>query len=1041
MKNCIRPAAAWLAGFLILFSGRAWSQALTIQGHVTSQDIPAGVAGVSVTIQGGTAGTVTDAKGNYRLPGVPSSAVLMFSYIGYQEQLMPVNGKTTINVTLKGKVASLNQLVVIGYGTQKKKDLTGAVSSVNVAKMQNQNPTSVQEALRANVPGLNVGFSTGAKPGGSLQVRGQNSLNAGTSPLIVVDGAIYYGELADINPQDIATVDVLKDASAAAVYGAKAASGVIMITTKMGKTGKPTINFNANFALATMEVNQPVYQGQAFIDWRTQVENSSHGFNEKPYEYNDPRKLPSNISQDQWLAYDASSGDPVNVWLTRLNFKPIEITDYKTGQVTNWYDMVFRNGFQQNYTLSLSGGSDKFHYYWSGGYLKNQGIVVGDEYSTVQSRLKLEGDITPYLTVGINTAFSDRDESSVPVDWTLITLNSPYGSMWNPDTTDYRFSPQDDPGAGARNPLYGPEYTDRMSKYFTLNTVAYAKLHLPFGITYTLNFTPEFSWHQYFNDYSAKDQDYALVGGEAMRSHFTVFQWQIDHIINWNKSFGQHHFELTLLANAEKYQYWQDSMYTQGFNPSDALSYHNFAAGSQPVTTSDDEYSTGAALMARLFYSYKDRYMLTVSTRRDGYSAFGQKYPWAMFPAAAAGWVFSEEPFLKGAASWLDFGKLRFSYGVNGNRDIGRYIALADLTTGKYLEVNPDGTTNVVSQLWVGRMQNPNLKWERTAAYNLGLDFSLFKDVVSGSIEAYKSKTTNLLMNRTLPDMEGFANIETNLGEVDNKGLEITVNTRNISRRNFSWTSSFNFSLNRNTIVHLYGNKVNITDSTGKVLGTKEADDISNKWFIGHAIDAVWDAKVTGVYQTSQADQAAVFGKKPGDFIVQDVNGDGTIDNDDRQFLGYSKPRFRWTFSNDFTFLKNFDLSATIYSYWGDLASFNQAKNNASFPDRVNAYVLPYWTPEHPENKFSRIYSNDGGSSYSVYRKRSFIRLDHVALAYTFPKKALDRAHIEDLKLYFNVKNVAFYAPDWDYWDPDWPDGGSPGPTPRTYTLGLNLTL
>jgi TonB-linked SusC/RagA family outer membrane protein len=703
---------------------------------------------------------------------------------------------------------------------------------------------------------------------------------------------------------------------------------------------------------------------------------------------------------------------------------------------------MFHNAVQQNYTLSLAGGTDHFHYYWSGGYMNNQGLVVGDRFSTVQSRLKLDADVTSFLTVGINTAFSDRDESSVPLNWGLMTLNSPYGGMWNDDTTDYRYSPQDDQGSGARNPLYSQEYTDRMKKYYTLNSIIFAKVKLPFGITYTANFTPEFEWYQYFNHYSAKDQDYTKLGGTAERDQHQIFQWQLDNIINWNKTFkGQHHFEVTLLANSEKYQYWENDMQTQGFDPSDALGYHNFAAGNSPVITSDDEYSTGAALMARVFYSYKDRYMLTGSVRRDGYSAFGQKYPWADFPALAAGWVFSQEPFLQSWSDWLSFGKLRLSYGVNGNRDIGRYIALSDLTTGKYLEVNPDGTTSVVSQLWVGRMQNSNLKWERTAAFNLGLDFSLFHDIIGGTVEVYKSKTTNLLMNRTLPDIDGFANIETNLGELDNKGLEITIKSRNIDHPNFSWHTTANFSTNRNTIVHLYGDMQDITDSTGKVIGQKEASDITNKWFIGHSIDAVWDARVTGVYQTDQADEAAKFGKKPGDFIVQDVNGDHKITNTDRQFLGYSKPRFRWTLNNDFTIYKNFDLSVSVYSYWGYMASFNQAKNNASFPDRVNSYVYPYWTPEHPENKFSRIYSSDGGASYSVYRNRNFIRLDNIALGYTFPQAMLNRAKIQALKVYFTVKNVAYYAPDWIYWDPDWDPDTGPGPTPRTYTLGLNLTL
>lgn len=574
-----------------------------------------------------------------------------------------------------------------------------------------------------------------------------------------------------------------------------------------------------------------------------------------------------------------------------------------------------------------------------------------------------------------------------------------------------------------------------MVKYFTLNSIVYARVKLPFGIQYTVNFTPEFEWYQYFNHYSSKNPDYTLLGGQAERNEHTIYQWQVDNIFNWSKSFyTYHHVDLTFLINSEKYQYWSNDMITNNFDPTDILGYHNMGSGLNPSISSDDEYSTGAALMGRLLYSYKERYLATLSFRRDGYSAFGQKYPWASFPAAAIGWIFTQEPFYK--SSWLNYGKLRISYGVNGNRDIGRYSALSYLQTGKYLEVYPDGTTHIVSQLYVNRMQNDNLKWEQTASFNLGLDFSAFKDFIGGTIEVYKSKTTHLLVNRSLPDILGFSNITTNLGEVDNKGLEVTLNLRPIQQTNIQWFSSIYFWMNRNKIVHLYGNMVNITDSTGKVIGQKEADDITNRWFIGHPIDAIWDIKVLGVYQTNEAALAARYGQKPGDFKLLDVNNDGKYTNADRLFLGQSSPRYRWSFRNEFILFKNFDLSFLIYSYWDYLGSFNQAKNRDGFPDRTNAYVFPYWTPEHPENKFARIYSSDGGASYSVYRKKNFIRLADVSLAYNVPQSVTQRFHARDLKFYFTVRNVAFYAPEWVFWDPE-----NSGPSPRTFTLGINLTL
>lgn len=1031
-----------LLHILLLCAGAASAQNnLTVQGRVLAPGNANGLGGVSVIVQGTARGTTTDDKGNFRLTNVPAAGTLVFSFVGYKTQSIPVNSRNSIDITLEQETStSLDQVVVIGYGTTKKRDLTGAVASVNAVRLQKQNPTSVQDVLRSNVPGLSVGITTSAKPGGSLQIRGKNTLTAGSTPLLVVDGAIYNGAMSDINPQDIENVDVLKDASASAVFGAKAASGVIIITTKRGKSGKPVVSFNTNVGVATMGVNQPVYQGDAFVNWRTDVENSTHGFTQKPYQFGDPRHLPADVSLAQWLAYDNSSGDPVTVWLQRLNFKPIEITDYKKGAATNWYDMVFQNGLQQNYTLSLSGGSDQFNYYWSAGYLNNEGIVVGDKYSTVNSRLKLEGKVNKWLTVGANTQFAVRNESQVPVTWSLMTLNTPYGGMYNDDSSDYRYSPQDDAGAGARNPLSGPKYTTRRQMYYTLNALIYAKVKLPFGIAYQMNFTPQFEWYQYFNHNDARYQDYTSLGGTAERNEHQQYQWQLDNLFTWSRTFNKiHHVDATFLINAEKYQYWSDDMTNNHFNPSDVLGYSGMGSGTTPVISSDDQYSTGAALMGRVFYSLKDRYMLTLSMRRDGYSAFGQKHPWATFPAAALGWAFTEEPFFK--ANWLDYGKLRFSYGVNGNRDIGRYVALSNLNTGKYLEVNSDGTTRLVTQLYVNTMANPDLKWERTGAFNLGLDFTILHNVLNGSIDVYKSKTKDLLVNRALPVMVGFSNVYTNIGEVDNKGLEINLQSRNITRKNFTWSTSANFAMNRNKIAHLYGDRTNIYDSTGKVTGSIEPDDVTNKWFIGHDVNSVWDIKVQGVYQNNEATAAARYGQKPGDFKLQDVNNDGKYTNADRQFLGYTEPRFRWTLRNDFSFLQHFDFSFQIYSLWGYMGTFNQAKNRDGFPDRTNSYVYPYWTPDKATNDFARIYSSDGGASYNVYRSRSFIRLDNVALAYTFSRALVQKAGIQDLKVYFNVKNVAVYKHNWQFWDPEWDPNVGPGPTPRTYTLGLNLTL
>ena len=1054
-KKIFRKFLQVLCILLSCLWGTAFAQNITVQGRVTSAEKPDGIPGVSVTVNGTTHGTITDDNGRFKLENVSRNAKLVFSSVGFKSQTIAVNNQTSINAHLETEASSLDQIVVIGYGTTKKKDLTGAIASVKAERLENEHPASVQDILRANVPGLNVGFQPSAKGDATLQVRGRNTLNASSSPLIVLDGVIYYGALADINPNDIETVDVLKDASSAAVYGAKAASGVIQITTKKGKLGKPVINVNSSVGVATMSVNEKVYNAEDFLNvWRRYGKYSTN-INAQPYRFDDPRTLPSGVSVADWLAYDNSSqtADPVTVWLTRLNLQPVEIQNYKKGQSIDWYDMMFRNGIRQDYNISLSGRKEGINYYWSLGYMNNQGPIKGDEYNVVRSRLNVDAKVTNFLSVGMNTQFSIRDESSIPVDWTLITANSPWGSFYTDDSTKLRFIPNDE-ASGGRNPFGVPTYTTRLQKYYELNTSLYAKISLPFGIKYQANFTPRFEWYNYFNGESSQWQDWAGLGGRGTRENRNIYQWQIDNLLSWSKDLGKdHHVDVTLLANAEKYHVWRNKVVATGFQPSDILSYHNLGAATQVVecnscvysdegtaTQLGDEESTADALMARLFYSYKSKYMLTLTVRRDGYSAFGQSNPRATFPSAALGWVFSDESFMKNAG-WLNYGKLRVSYGLNGNRDIGRYVALADLQTGKYLHI-VNGAVTQVSQLYVNNMQNKLLKWETTTAFNLGLDFSILNNRLDGSIDVYKSKTNDLLVKRSLPDVTGFDLVWDNLGQVDNKGIEIALNSKNIQHPNFTWNTSVNFSLNRNKIVHLYGAMEDVKDDNGNVIGQKEKDDKGNKWFIGQPLDVIWDQRALGIWQTKEKDEAAKYGVYPGDFKIKDVNNDGKYTDADREFLGYTEPRFRWTLRNEFTFLKNFTFSFLMYSYWGQSTAFNQAKNRSNaFPDRVNSYVFPFWTENKPINDYARLFSSDGGATYSVYRKSSFIRLDNISLAYSVSPNLLNRIHVQDLKFYLTVKNAAFYAPEWSYWDPEWASGGNPGPTPRIYTLGLNLNL
>lgn len=1015
------------------------SKPQNVSGKVTD-DKNSPLPGVNVLIKGTTKGTTTNAEGQYTLTDVPDDGILKFSYIGFISQEISVRQNVTnINVILIENATALNEVVVVGYGTQRKRDLTGAVSQVKATALENQHPNSVQDLLRGNVPGLNVAFSASPKGGGNgdLQVRGRASLTAGRTPLLVVDGVIYPGELSDINPNDIETIDVLKDASSAAVYGAKAASGVVLISTKRGKTDKPTITFNTAVGVATREVTEHVYDANGFVNWRTDVLKSINPavIATKPYQYNDPRTLPAGVTVAQWLAYDntPATADPIETWLTRLKMFPVEIANYKAGESTNWEDLIYQNGMRQDHTVGISGKKDEINYYMSLGYTDNNGLTLGDEYKNTRVRLNLEGKAAKFASVGINMQYAARDESPVPINFGQVRNASPLGEKYN-DNGTLRVSPNDDPGNNA-NPFRDYTFRDRFRKYNTLFASIFAKGDLPYGFSYQVNFTPSYDQVREFNHYSIQHPSYIARGGFASRREGTEFSWQIDNIIRWNKTFDQiHQFDVTLLANAEKMRNWGNEIENEGFTPNDNLGYHNIGAGIKPIVSSSDNVTTGDALMARMNYSLMQKYMLTATVRRDGYSAFGQKNPRAIFPSLALGWVFSDESFLK-AANWLSYGKLRLSYGSVGNRDIGGYISLSDLSSGKYLYVSPSGVVFPVSQLYVNRMGNEDLRWERTTSYNAGLDFSILNDRLDGSIDVYDKTTSDLLLLRALPDVTGFNSVASNLGGVRNRGIEIGLNSRNISRDNFSWRSTVNFASNRNKITHLFG-KVNQLDAQGNVIGQIENDDPNNGWFIGQDINVIWDLKVLGVWQQDELTEAAKYGVKPGDFKVQDVDGDFKFTDADRQFLGSRNPKFTASLRNEFTLYKNFDFSFSMYSYWGAMTDFNEAKNNSGFQDRQNSYILPYWTTENPINDYARLFSSNGGASFSVYRKTSFIRLDNVSLAYTLPKNLVQKARLSSVRVFGTVQNAAIYSQEWSYWDPQ-----NKNPTPRYTTLGLNVTL
>jgi TonB-linked SusC/RagA family outer membrane protein len=992
------------------------------------------VIGANISVKGATRGIITDIDGNYSIE-VSSGETLIVTYIGYLSQEIKIDKQTRIDVKLTESLLALDEVVVVGYGTMRKQDLTGSIGTMRASKYEDEKPKNIQDLLRGNIAGLNIGMTTSAKGGGDLLVRGKRTLKASATPLLVLDGVIYNGSLDDVNPNDIESIDVLKDASSAAVYGAKSANGVVIINTKKGTLGKPAIGVNVGIGIADLFRSADVYEGEKFIDWRSDVLQSINR-NAPAYVFRDPRKLPSGVSLDEWKAYDGSTGDEMNIWLRRIGMSQPERENYVKGQTTDWKDMVFRTALQQNYNVSVSGKSDKVTYYWSMGYTNNEGVIEKDDYSIFRSRLRLEADVANFLAVGLNTLLSYRMENGGGgVAWSQIEKLSPYGQPTNPDGS-YKIYPTDD-AVAAKHPLIDREFTQRDYTYKSLDNTLFAKLTLPFGISYEFNYSPRITNNDLYIYQSAEHPEYANDGGIATRTPSSTFLWQIDNILRWKHTFKtDHNVDVTLLANAEKNQTWEQSMTGKQFVPSDVLGYHNMGSATVVAIRSTDSYSTGDAYMGRLFYSYKSKYLFTGTIRRDGYSAFGTSNPRATFPSIALGWVFTNESFIN-QAEWLNYGKLRLSWGSNGNRSIGIYDALSSMQNGMITYMSSNGTLYQESYLNSNRMSNQFLKWEKTESYNIGFDLSFLNERLNANLDVYTMNTNDLLVDRSLPNITGYASVASNLGEINNKGFEITLYSNNIDTENFSWRTSFNYSMNRNKIKSLYGDRVDVYDTNGDVIGQKEADDIANKWFIGHATDEIWDYKVDGVWQAGEEEEAAKYKLAPGDFKLRDVDGDGQFTNDDKVFQGYTTPRFRWSMRNEFNFLKHFDFSFSMYSYWGHKRVFNQAKHNPTMTlERFNSYVLPYWTPENKQNDFARLNSNMAGVTFDVHQDMSFVRLDNITLGYNVSQALLSNYKISRLKLTLSARNVAVWTKKFVLWDPEYS-----GPTPSYVTFGLNLSM
>ena len=1053
-------------------------QSGVVKGQVTDKNGDP-VIGATVKVKNvNNVGTVTDFEGNFDLKAAPNSGTLVVSYIGFKTKEIAYRNGQTLNITIEEDAETLQEVVVVGYGTMRKKDLTGSVVQIDPSKMADQNPGSVQDLLRGT-PGLQIGFDSSAKgSSASIQLRGQNSLytsGSHNSPLIILDGMQFAGELSEINPDDIEQIDVLKDASSAAIYGAKAASGVIIITTKKGKQGKPTINVSMNLAANSKAAYRDVFSASEYMTYREDwYKAQTYGYREDgtwgyygkdsgiPTGYYDNFNNISQygLTQDQWASNGPKTlqaGESLlSLYARRMGFDAdasVVMENFLAGKTYNWEDATFRTGFNQDYNASISGATDNVNYYLGFGYLKNQGAIQGDDYHAYRANMKINAKITNWLEVGANVNFQDRSDESqaVPLGsnyWDDNQLReSPYASRYDENGNEMQYPRTGNPTNGGYNYHFQQQYIDLEKGYTVLNTIFNAKVTLPFGITYQFNIAPRYQWFydRYHMSAELPNSDPATRG--VNRNSSKTFNWNLNNTLTWDRTFANlHHVTVTLAQEAEENRYWSDNISARNITPTDVLGFHYISGANkeQSSFSTNDTHYTAAAYLGRVFYGFMDRYMLTATVRRDGYSAFGQNNPWANFWSLGASWILSEEKFAQDW-KWLDMAKLRLSYGTNGNRSLAdTYLALSNLANGGLYAYYKYGSTSqeVLNALSVDRLGNPNLEWEKTSSWNFGIDFAVLDKRLSGSIDLYHKKTHDMIMAQRLPNFTGFSSITTNLGEVTNTGFEITLNTKNIETKDFKWGTSLGFSYNKNKIKHLYYEY----DEDGK-----EMDDTSNGWFIGKPIGEIWYWKTDGIWQVDEAEEAALVNQKPGDPKVVNVYteddkilADGTrvpVYNDkDRVYQGTTQPPIYWNMRNDFQY-KDFTFSFSMYSYMGHKSLSGNWLNNdnsgSMFTQTCNTYKKEYWTPENPTNEYARLNAvgPSGVTGIQKLYNRSFVRVDNITLGYTIPRDITNKWGIQRVHVTAGINN-AFTIDSWEYGDPE--TGGFAN---RQFQFGLNVTL
>ncbi|MCH5597499.1 SusC/RagA family TonB-linked outer membrane protein [Niabella ginsengisoli] len=984
-------------------------QTKRITGTVTDNNGTA-LAGISVTVKGAPGGTTTDNKGNYSIDVASAEAVLVFSGVGFSTIEETLSGRESVSVTLTGQASDLEEVVVIGYGTAQKKDVTGAVSRANLKAFKESPNTNILQSLQGSVAGLNVGAVNRAGATPSISIRGRVSLSGTSAPLIVLDGIIYRGNLSDINPADIATVDILKDASAAAIYGSQASNGVLLLTTKTGTAGKrPTVSLNTSLTFQKIGNDDMLpLDAEGYLRLRAD------------------RFLTQSRTGDDLLSPNPS-------WDV-LKVVPAEVaTGIQNGTNTNWWDLLTnQTPMIQNYDVGVSGRTEQSSYYFSLGYTDQENVVINDTYKRYSMRLNLESKITDWLKMGIQSSYSINDYSGVSPNLANIFTLAPQMAYKDSAGELIRL-----PNRAALNPLL--EVTqDNFDKRNNLFGLVYADLNIPFvkGLNYRVNFGNNYIQERAYN-FNPFGQNFT---GTASKSNSSRYNQTLDNILNYKRSFGDHDINATFVYGYEINKFDSTGASAAGFdNP--ALGYNGLEFGSAVLQKvgSAAWKETSLYQMYRLIYGFKDRYVFTGTLRNDGFSGFAPDNKIASFPSAAFAWNIRKESFMDDHLTALDELRLRLSYGANGNRTVGRYQTLSTLTTSfnnGYLY--GDGGLAQQGQN-ITQLSNKSLRWETTRTFNVGVDFAFLKHRISGELNLYSANTSDLLYTVNIPSVNGLTTIPMNIGKLSNKGIELALNADPVQGENFNWSTSVNFSLNRNKVVSILG-----IDANGD---GKEDDLIASKIFMNEPFGVVYDYNIIGMWQV--ADYRANIipaGFTYGTYKVEDMNGDNAFTaGADRKILGYTDPSYRISWLNTVRY-KNFELKAFINSIQGGKKYYyGQPAATVPNPDNMqtnNFFDFDYWTPENPNARYRQLgfYTTSIGQEFSPYIQRNFIRLQDLTMSYDLPQTIAKKAGMKRARLFLNGKNL-FTLTDWDGWDPETGTGLATGAYPlmKSYSVGLSF--